>query len=446
MASLDVDPREPARWTAGEPYTIVLFYRYVSIVNPEAEVLDFRCLCERLGLLGRILLATEGINGTLAGSSGCIDAFVAHCSSSPRFSRVDWKLTSRPKGDENLPFLNLSVRTCNEIISTGSEGKSIIDAAVRFDEETFGGLSGTGTHLTPTQFHEALIAPLEEDEERVVIDVRNQFEHDVGRFRNALPLGTVTYAESWKALEKSLHLDKQQQHNEQPQHDEQQQQQQQQLQTKKKSFYMYCTGGIRCEKASAFLKAKGIENVYQLQGGIHRYLEEYPDGGEFCGKNFVFDSRAQVAPEHAPDAAERSVVGQCLSCRASHERFTGTVCCTVCLQPLLLCPTCVASTTPPGEYHCFKHVWLKHVYFSSLERFTIEELCAQRDALFRLEQELLSEKQRGKNKRRTLRRQQQKIEARIAYVSKHRQEAEEEARLIPERAIKTRVGTGFWQD
>ncbi len=163
---------------------------------------------------------------------------------------------------------------------------------------------------------------------------------------------------------------------------------------------MYCTGGIRCEKASAYLKAKGYNNVFQLQGGIHKYLEEFPQGGTFHGKNFVFDSRVSMGPttegaaggeiknfdgssssnnigninkdlpadsqqslelntengtSRSGEILHQAVVGRCIDCCSPHDTYSGYIACTVCRMPVLVCPSCVGASQHPGEYHCIRH-------------------------------------------------------------------------------------------
>eukprot|EP01034_Spumella_vulgaris_P037945 gene37945-46820_t len=187
------------------------------------------------------------------------------------------------------------------------------------------------------------------------------------------------------------------------------------------NIYMYCTGGIRCEKASAYLKAKGFNNVYQLEGGIHKYLEAYPTGGVFQGKNFVFDSRVSMAPGSGvaviaeessagsdgnntiqQDSIESSenqdntstpshdihdqntshvVVGRCIDCFAPHDVYSGFITCTVCRMPVLVCPSCVRGSAHPGEYHCVRHRDLKDCYFTVLERYSAPELVEQSEGL-----------------------------------------------------------------
>lgn len=239
-------------WTPGQPYIVTLFYRYTPIFDPQHLQRVLTSQCNKLGLLGRILLASEGINGTLAGSVDCINAFIEFMKTDQRFSQIDWKSTlvdvkshieDRHSLNE-LPFLDLSVRIVNEIISCGRQ-RDFINGHIRFDSSTFGGIDGTGKHLKAPEFHTA-IEQLESSG-GMLLDIRNQFEYEIGRFDGALPLQCATYSESWIALDGLL-------------------------QGKEAStpVYMYCTGGVRCEKASAYVRSKGFENVFQLEGGIHR--------------------------------------------------------------------------------------------------------------------------------------------------------------------------------
>jgi hypothetical protein len=131
---------------------------------------------------------------------------------------------------------------------------------------------------------------------------------------------------------------------------------------------MYCTGGIRCEKASAYVRSRGVEDVSQLAGGIHRYLEEFEDGGHFKGKNFVFDQRVAVGPAGA------AVVGRCLGCAAPYDELSGGRVCTVCRVLVLVCPGCAAALQ---QYHCEAHQPWRRCYFSYLGGFSAAELKAQ---------------------------------------------------------------------
>lgn len=174
------------------------------------------------------------------------------------------------------------------------------------------------------------------------------------------------------------------------------------------SFLRYCTGGIRCEKASAYLRSKGVDDVYQLKGGIHRYLEAFPDGGLFQGKNFVFDKRVSLEGEKGSS----TVVGKCRYCEAPHDEFSpGCVCC-VCRDLVLVCGKCQASH---DEYHCRTHSHLGDCYFAHLGRFTAEQLREQRGKLQELHDGLLGRV--NKNKRRTLTRQIARVDERLAELS-----------------------------
>jgi predicted sulfurtransferase len=313
------------------PYKIVLFYKYVSVPCVDTRKEWFLGLCNKLELLGRVLVATEGINGTVAGPGSSIDKFVAECSLI--FENVDWKVSSA--SGSRLPFNDLHIKLVPELIGCG-EQKQRIDKQVSFDVSLFGGLSGTGVHLTPQQFHEALN---KNENDKLLLDIRNEFEYDIGRFRGAASLRTNTYAETWQALD-SIFED---------------------TATVDKPVYLYCTGGIRCEKASAYLKTKGVKQVFQLQGGIHKYLEQFKEsgGGHFEGKEFVFDARvaltsstADAAPEDAPAL---QVVGKCIDCCSPYDQYHGQAICTVCHMPVLCCPTCVHQNPFPGEYYCRNH-------------------------------------------------------------------------------------------
>ena len=231
-------------WQPGQPFTIILFYRYVFIEDVSLLLSQMQRLCTSLGLLGRLLIAKEGVNGTLAGSCSCIETFITCVSKDRRFQHIDWKQTSSEPGQHHtsLPFLNLSIRESNEIVSSGKL-RSFFEEMAPFDEQSFGGLANTGIHLKPHEFHAHLMA-LNNDINAVdsngrtdeigaksnhlnggttcpvgdsgnagdgtasvagssvtrkgtkglVFDVRNQFEYDIGRFQHATSLNCATYA------------------------------------------------------------------------------------------------------------------------------------------------------------------------------------------------------------------------------------------------------------
>ena len=406
-------------------YNVVLFYKYAYLADP-LKFIDFvGTLCRRsddIQILGRILVAEEGINGTLSAFQRVhLDYVIQQIAFKyPQFSNVDWKF-SNGKGLQ-LPFGDLHLRHVKQLIGGGLKGK-LVDEMISFDECTIGGLSETctGKHLSPREFHDSLISSHQE-EEPIVIDVRNKFEYEIGHFRQAMTLDTNTYSESYDSLQQMLVNDLKA--------------------DKKRPIYMYCTGGIRCEKASAFVKSKGFENVYQLAGGIHRYLDDI-DAQEslFVGKNFVFDGRMSLykqnndvnpsschpintklrhgdcvdegeAAETRPDGNNENivVVGKCIECNIPHDALSGLIICTVCRTPVLVCSSCVVELV---EFHCERHQHLKHIYFSILKRFTTNELELQCGKLKDMESMLLTLGRGAKNKRRTIRRQIEKIEKTI---------------------------------
>lgn len=367
-----------------ESHKVILFYRYVEVDNVGQVVENSLAILANKLLLGRLLVASEGFNGTLWGAHAQLTEFMEYMES--LYGTFDWKISAC----RNPPFPSLSVREVKEIVSTGP-AKALIAEQVEFDETSFGGLSGGGVHLDPLEFHNQLKS--RDPAKSLLIDVRNEFESAVGSFRGSIPLNTVTYSQTWSALDDIIR--------------------ERCVDPTTTPVYMFCTGGIRCEKASAYLKLKGVEKVFQLRGGICRYQEAKFDDSQFLGKNFNFDARATLSQDGNGDSAEVTV-GTCLQCQKPHDEYSGRVCCTVCRQPALFCPSCQEMNPHPGEFHCTRHRWLKDLYFTVLERHNDKDLVWQLDELSRLWRELLPLKARGKNKRRTVENQKRKIEKELA--------------------------------
>ncbi len=230
---------EAPEWTPDSPYCVVLFYKYVPLENVEHMKELFSETISRCHLMGRVLVSSEGVNGTLAGSEIGVRAFTTRMGALKSFSHVDWKYSFGT--GEQLPFRDVHLKIVNHIISAGAEADAVIQQSAYFDDSCFGGLGGVGEHLNATQFHEALSS---EDKPKIILDIRNNYEYNIGHFKNAISLNTKTYADTWKGLESVLLNES----------------------DKEQDIYMYCTGGVRCEKASAYLKAKGYANVYQVCG------------------------------------------------------------------------------------------------------------------------------------------------------------------------------------
>ncbi len=225
---------------------VLLYYKYVRIDDPRSFAGDHRALCRGLGLRGRIIVAEEGINGTVGGTDEAADTYRRALSEDPRFADMPFKLSRGAAG----AFPKLSVKVRPEIVTLG--------ANLPFDPKR----DATG-HLPPSEWKRVA----EEDPEAVVFDVRNRYESDVGRFRGAVTPPIDHFRDLPRALEDYGHL-------------------------RDKKILMYCTGGIRCEKASALFRRAGFREVYQLEGGIMNYERELAGREDLWeGDCFVFDNR-----------------------------------------------------------------------------------------------------------------------------------------------------------
>ena len=229
--------------------TVTAFYKFVALPDFEELRPEILALCRRNDVMGTILLAAEGINGTIAGPAEGIANVLAGLQSDSRLAGLEHK---ESYCDEN-PFYRLKVRPKREIVTMGVDE---IDAA-----------RDAGTHVEPEDWN-GLIA----DPSTVVIDTRNDYEVAIGTFRDAIDPGTVNFRDfpDWFRANRDRF-------------------------SKDQRFAMFCTGGIRCEKATAFLKAEGYEDVFHLKGGILKYLETVPEEESLWeGQCFVFDNRVSV--------------------------------------------------------------------------------------------------------------------------------------------------------
>lgn len=225
------------------------FYRYVIIENPD----DFRNEVyenfENLGILGRIYVAKEGINAQISIPEQHFNSFKEYLQNSDKLCNMPLKIAVEDNGKS---FIKLIVKVKNKVVADG------------LNDETFD-VTNVGRHLSAKEFNEAM-----EDPNTIVVDMRNHYESEVGHFKDAVLPDTDTFRET---LPVSIDL----------------------LQDKKDSkILLYCTGGIRCEKASAYFKHHGFKDVNQLLGGIidyHRQIKAEGLESKFIGKNFVFDDR-----------------------------------------------------------------------------------------------------------------------------------------------------------
>jgi len=238
-------------------------YRFTDMPDRDNLRQPFIDICQELGLKGTILLAHEGINFFLAGSSDSIELFTAFLDSDERFTNIPLKVSY----SDYQPFRRMNVRLKKEIISLGLN--HIKPAEL------------TGDEITPTAFKQMLDA----GEEVIVLDTRNEYECRIGTFENALELDIRSFRDFPSAINE---LD---------------------VKLKDKPVVMFCTGGIRCEKASVVMMDAGFSNVMQLKGGILGYFEEV-GGDHWNGDCFVFDRRVALNPQ----LKETDVV-QCYACR-----------------------------------------------------------------------------------------------------------------------------------
>ncbi len=224
-------------------YSVLLYYCYTSIKDPEAFREAHHLLCLSLNLKGRIIIAAEGINGTVSGLVEDCEKYMESVKSDPLFADIEFKVDYV----DDHTFTKLHVRTKPEIVHS----------TIRLDPR-----KKTGKYVEPEEFRKIL---KESPEDVVVLDVRSNYEHHIGKFKHAVTLDIENFRdfpEKIKELEKY----------------------------RDKKVITYCTGGIKCEKASAYLLDQGFENVYQLHGGIIKYGLE-AQGEDFEGKCYVFDNR-----------------------------------------------------------------------------------------------------------------------------------------------------------
>lgn len=279
-------------------HQVLLFYKYVTVEDPEVFATWLRTRCAHYELLGRILVAEEGLNGTVEGSHANTEAFAKDLRKDPRFSDMRIK-RSEGTGDA---FPKMQVKVRNEIV--GTQFPKDIDPRVR-----------TGTPLSP----EELRAWYESGKEFAIVDMRNEYEYRSGHFQDSINPGLENSRDLPHALPKLESL-------------------------KDKTVLTVCTGGVRCEKMSAYLLANGFNDVYQLEDGMHGYMEKYP-GKDFKGALYTFDKRKTM---HF--GGDREIVGRCHFCEAPTETYVNCAN-DFCHLHFLVCASCerVGERTPCSD-------------------------------------------------------------------------------------------------
>lgn len=232
------------------PITVAALYRFAAFADPASMREPLFAKCEELGIKGTLLLAREGLNGTIAGSDNAIGAIIDHLRALPDCANLEVKYSHAAK----MPFIRLKVRVKQEIVTMG--------------EPDIDPRASVGRYVSPEDWN-ALIA----DPDTVVIDTRNDYETAIGTFEGAVDPHTASFRDfpAWFREHREDLLEG------------------------RKKVAMFCTGGIRCEKSTSFLRAEGVDEVYHLKGGILKYLETVPEEeSRWQGECFVFDERVAV--------------------------------------------------------------------------------------------------------------------------------------------------------
>jgi len=242
------------------------FYKYAKIGNPQVFRDHLFITWDALDVLGRIYVAHEGINGQLSLPADRFKEFKKHLDSISFLKGVRLNIAVE---QDNKSFLKLKIKVRDKIVADG------------LNDETFD-VRNKGIHLAAEQFNELI-----EDDKTVLVDMRNHYESEIGHFKNAITPDVDTFRDSLDIIEADLKDHKE-----------------------GKNLVMYCTGGIRCEKASAYFKHKGFKNVYQLEGGIIEYTRQVNEKNlenKFLGQNFVFDDRRA-------ERISKDVIAHCHQC------------------------------------------------------------------------------------------------------------------------------------
>lgn len=241
------------------------FYRYVKIANPQEFRDNLYKVWDSLQCYGRIYVAHEGINAQMSVPEFQLTAFKDHLNSLPELKDMPIKWAVE---DDGRSFLKLAIKVRKKIVADG------------LTDEVFD-VTNVGTHLSPIEFHE-----LSAQDNVIVVDMRNHYESEVGRFENAICPKAETFREEVEMVVEQL-ADK-----------------------KRHKILLYCTGGVRCEKASAWMRHHGFEDVNQLHGGVIAYasaIKESQLASRFIGKNFVFDERLG-------ERITNDIISQCHTC------------------------------------------------------------------------------------------------------------------------------------
>lgn len=254
-------------------YRILLYYKFVHIDDPAAFAEEHLQFCNRLNVRGRIIIAPEGINGTVSGTVEQTERYMEALRQDPRFADMWFKVD---EADDHV-FRKMFVRAKDELVTFRVEDRT--------DPNEI-----TGRYLSPEEFYDAM-----QRDDVVILDGRSDYEYDLGHFKNAIRPDIKSFREFPEWIRDNM------------------------AQYRNKTVLTYCTGGIRCEKLTGFLLQEGFKDVAQLHGGIVTYgKDEKVQGRSWVGKCYVFDERISVPINHAE---EYTVVSHCLHCGTQSDRY-----------------------------------------------------------------------------------------------------------------------------
>lgn len=268
---------------------IILYYKFVPVTDPATTMRWQRELCQRLNLKGRIIVSQHGINGTLGGELANLKSYTKEMNISQVFKGINYKWSDGQRDD----FPRLSVKVRKELVTLAPDEEFDV-----FDQ---------GKPLSPAAWHRYI----EENPDVTIFDARNDYESDIGKFKGAITPKIKTFKDVKQELEKL---------------------------PKDKPVLTYCTGDVRCEYLSAYMRHKGFQDVYHLEGGIVKYGQQYGDDGHWEGTCYVFDERLNI-----PFSDKARDIGSCVHCQTKTSRYVN--CANVaCNAQILVCANCQTET------------------------------------------------------------------------------------------------------
>lgn len=286
--------------------TIILYYKYTNIPRPKDILIQQRSVCANLGLKGRILIAPEGINGTLEGDHAEIEEYIHYMNDHAIFDQITYKKSIV----DGTAFPKLIIKTRSEIVTS------------YLGEEDVNPAELTGKYITAEELYE-LMSNKDREKDFEIVDMRNDYEQVAGMFEGSIPSGLTTFKDLKQVADNLAHL-------------------------KEKKIITVCTGGVRCEKASGYLLSKGYKNVYQLKDGIVTYMEKFPNK-HFKGKLYVFDNRILIG--FNTNSPEHEIFAKCDKCGVPNENYIN---CTddYCHRHFICCENCLSNGKPFCKIEC----------------------------------------------------------------------------------------------